>query len=350
MIRNKNHSILCKSMKSKALSTLWHHSKRKLPEQIFVGEDFVKGSDLHFRDTATSVDVPIISGKITHLDLQPGMSLHCVEGQDLHNNFSSKPIAPGLRIVIILDGRVRVAFGGKWLVIDTEAGDKPQAKGALISIGETTTFGREWQRGKFERKLSIGLSREWLVNNGFDPAQADAKLAEIMRQPVTFHEWTLSHRMISLAEKILDTTGRDGVLKRMALLSSAFEIVHDALHSLESANHTAPAIVSQRFHKIHKVRDFLDNPDYLHLSVQEISGIVALSQSTLQRQFKAIFGMSVDAYRRDGRLKIAHHLLEKEGLSVSQVADKVGYTSAANFSTAFKRHYGVLPKAVRSRM
>jgi AraC-like DNA-binding protein len=337
-------------MKSKSLSAMWQHSRRKLSEQIFVGEDFVRSGNFRFRDTASTVDVPIISGNITHLELQPGMSLHCVEGQDLHNNFSSRPIEPGLRIVIVLDGRVRVAFGGKWLVIDTESGDKPQSKGALVSIGETTTFGREWQRGKFERKLSIGLSKEWLAQNGFDAHGSDVKLAEAMQKPVTFHEWTLSHRMISLAEKILDHAASGGVLKRMALLGSVFEVVHDALNSLESSSHAAPSIVSRRYQKIHKVRDFLDHPDYLHLSVQEIAGIVALSQSTLQRQFKAIFGMSVDAYRRDGRLKIAHHLLEKEGLSVSQVADQVGYTSAANFSTAFKRHYGVLPKAVRSRM
>ncbi|CFO34701.1 transcriptional regulator [Bordetella pertussis] len=41
--------------------------------------------------------------------------------------------------------------------------------------------------------------------------------------------------------------------------------------------------------------------------------------------------------------------LECDGLSVAQAACLAGYTSAANFATAFRRAFGVTPGQLRAR-
>lgn len=333
------------------VASQWQYARRRLLGEVFVGRDFLRERGYRFRDLASSGDMPVITGKIAHIALAPGIGLHCVEGQDLYNDLSSKPIEPGMRIVVVLDGRVRVAFGGKWLVLDTtSAHGRPKPRAAVIGIGQCTTFEREWQHGKHERKVSISLTWQWLLQHGFNPDAVKDGLAQFMQQDVGMHEWMLSGRIVSLAEKILDHCKETSLSSRMLLLASAYEIIQEALVSIEQMKSTDAPMVLHRYQKIHKVRDFLGDEAYMQLTVSEIAKIVALSQSTLQRQFKAVFGVSVDTYRRQARLKVARYLLEKEGLSVGQVADTVGYTSAANFSTAFKRQYGVLPKAVRSRL
>ncbi len=47
------------------------------------------------------------------------------------------------------------------------------------------------------------------------------------------------------------------------------------------------------------------------------------------------------------RLLRARQALEQEGRSVGEAADIAGYTSAANFATAFKRHFGITPRQCR---
>ncbi|MDR1647090.1 MAG: AraC family transcriptional regulator, partial [Zoogloeaceae bacterium] len=60
-----------------------------------------------------------------------------------------------------------------------------------------------------------------------------------------------------------------------------------------------------------------------------------------------VFGMTVFDYERQRRLLRARQALEQEGRSVGEAADIAGYTSAANFATAFKRHFGITPRQCR---
>lgn len=73
-----------------------------------------------------------------------------------------------------------------------------------------------------------------------------------------------------------------------------------------------------------------------------------MSTNTLQRTFHAAYGMTVFDYVRRARLQRARDAIEREGISIAQAAHIAGYTSAANFATAFKRLYGMTPKAFRS--
>ena len=43
------------------------------------------------------------------------------------------------------------------------------------------------------------------------------------------------------------------------------------------------------------------------------------------------------------RMALAKDLLGRAGVSISEVAERVGYSSASTFSTAFSRHVGMPP-------
>jgi AraC-like DNA-binding protein len=66
------------------------------------------------------------------------------------------------------------------------------------------------------------------------------------------------------------------------------------------------------------------------------------SLRTFERLFADETQLSLALWRRQSRLLASVSLL-MEGKSVGEIADAVGYESAAAFSTAFKQCFGVPP-------
>ena len=74
---------------------------------------------------------------------------------------------------------------------------------------------------------------------------------------------------------------------------------------------------------------------------------VGLSTSHFRRRFKAAFGRTPMAYLERVRMEEATQLIKDGDLSIKEVARKVGYGDANNFSTAFKRFFGTSPHTHR---
>ncbi len=71
-----------------------------------------------------------------------------------------------------------------------------------------------------------------------------------------------------------------------------------------------------------------------------------MSVTNMQSSFKQAYGMTVMDYIRERRLVAARDALGREGLSIAQAAHLAGYTSPQNFSTAFKRQFGISPSEI----
>tara|TARA_R110002072_G_scaffold267201_2_gene426236 strand:+ start:2766 stop:3800 length:1035 start_codon:yes stop_codon:yes gene_type:complete len=75
---------------------------------------------------------------------------------------------------------------------------------------------------------------------------------------------------------------------------------------------------------------------------------VGLNRTTLCAEFKEIFGTTVSEFCQSYRMNKARELLQDRNLSISQVAEEVGYEHPSNFTAAFKKQFGFLPKAIRA--
>lgn len=85
----------------------------------------------------------------------------------------------------------------------------------------------------------------------------------------------------------------------------------------------------------------VDNPD---LNVEMLSSKVGISRAQLHRRMKEITGIACGEFIRNFRLKHAAELLSEGGnIYVAQVAYACGFSNPTNFSTTFKKHYGVSP-------
>lgn len=74
-----------------------------------------------------------------------------------------------------------------------------------------------------------------------------------------------------------------------------------------------------------------------------------LSRTAFSVRFTEVMGMPAIQYLGNWRLQLAAGLLDRQGLSIAQIAADVGFGSEAAFNRAFKRQVGVPPGAWRQR-
>jgi len=83
------------------------------------------------------------------------------------------------------------------------------------------------------------------------------------------------------------------------------------------------------------------------LSVDQVADSVGISRRTLQRRFRALLGHSVEEEIMKTRMNRAKWLLQETNFSLTAIALKTGFTTAAYFVHAFKRETGMTPGTYR---
>src|SRR5687768_16116952 len=84
------------------------------------------------------------------------------------------------------------------------------------------------------------------------------------------------------------------------------------------------------------------------LSLDEIARRVASSRRQLQRAYAEIGHTTFRDHLTRVRMEKAAQLLASRGMTVREVAHRVGYRQPAQFAKAFRRHLGVAPSDYRA--
>ena len=85
-----------------------------------------------------------------------------------------------------------------------------------------------------------------------------------------------------------------------------------------------------------------------NITVEDIADYVGLSRSHLFRSFEAILGQSPKEYLTDFRMRQACYLLEHSNLSITAIANSIGYDNSLYFSKTFHKFKGMAPKEYRT--
>ena len=75
-----------------------------------------------------------------------------------------------------------------------------------------------------------------------------------------------------------------------------------------------------------------------------------MSVSKLTRAFRQVYGISLHAYVIEARLQKGAELLLHDRISVKEIAERLGYMKPSQFSSDFRKRYGILPGEYRSCM
>jgi AraC-like DNA-binding protein len=274
--------------------------------------------------------------------VRPGLVVHA---SDMVHRVTSptrleKP--PGLTVSVVLAGgwhgklgRASISCGGR----------EPEA--SFISLAEPETWSKAFRRGGHARMVNIIAMSPWIDDDGAAIRSAVGIRSRHDQSPA-FGRWRPSPALVGLARRIIEPPRCAGFLGRLQTECLAVELLAEAMSALAgtSGDGTPRTVHPGDRRRLKQLHDLIEDGAAEALSLADMARSVGMSVSSLQRKYRAIHGTSVVAHVRQRHLMRAHRMLE-QGYMVSQAAYEAGYTSPANFATAFRRLFGKPPREVR---
>lgn len=81
-----------------------------------------------------------------------------------------------------------------------------------------------------------------------------------------------------------------------------------------------------------------------NITIAGLSEMVGLNSHKLTQGFRRQFGSSINAYRKELRMRKSLQLLSSGTLNISETALMIGYQNIGHFSSDFRRYYGQTPR------
>lgn len=95
---------------------------------------------------------------------------------------------------------------------------------------------------------------------------------------------------------------------------------------------------------------YIENNYSENITIEKLAEIGHSSKSYLMKQFCKVKGVSPIKYVNKVRINIAKKLLGEEGLSVKEIAIRVGFVDQLYFSRVFKQNENVSPTVYRNKI
>jgi AraC-like DNA-binding protein len=287
---------------------------------------------------------PVLEGSFSLARLREGLFMHCTSIVHLYDMTTRCPtVEPGVKVVLKLEGDAQVSFGGTPLKLDAGQGLCATPCGAVVTLSRPEDFARRCRAGTRERIVVITLTAEWLVASGLDPHRFGPHLA--------IRDWQPSPRAIGIAEQLLRPGVFDGPTLSLFQESRALELIAEAFaHIHTGVAPSPPGLHPGEYRRIYRLQRLLDSGAADRLDMAAIAQEMGCNANTLQLQFRLAFGQTIFDYLRESRLQRAARALQTQGVNVAQAAEIAGYSSQANFSTAFRRRFGAPPKHFRLKL
>lgn len=276
--------------------------------------------------------------------LRDGLILHATETHDLHDLNTVSIQAPGVGFYLFLeDGEgLEASLGGRLLPVGRHRGQRSAPLGFTMCRRSAARFERRALRGTRVRKALVIVSHEWLEQTF--GIQSHVILAASLRH-LAISWWMPSYRLVKMVEGLLGPDRGNNAVLRLRDESIALEIIAEAIATLEPPSDAAGMRRTDAL-QVNRARDLIEARLPREFSVADIAEDLGIGIAALQRLFRAAYNCSVIEYARTRRLETARAILE-QGNSVAAAAEAAGYSSAANFATAFRRRFGITPSRAR---
>ena len=102
------------------------------------------------------------------------------------------------------------------------------------------------------------------------------------------------------------------------------------------------------YERVVTAKMFMDDNFHESLDLEQISQQAFFSRFHFHRLFTRIYRKTPHQYLTILRLQHAKALLEKEGISITEVCNSVGFESLGSFSTLFRKQHGYAPQYYRN--
>lgn len=101
--------------------------------------------------------------------------------------------------------------------------------------------------------------------------------------------------------------------------------------------------------QMRRIKDYIESHLTENITLPQLAAYADVSTSHFGRWFKASFGEAPHQYLIQQRLKRAHQLLKQPDMTIAQAAQQVGFYDQSHLIRHFKKFYGAVPQASRSK-
>lgn len=131
--------------------------------------------------------------------------------------------------------------------------------------------------------------------------------------------------------------------KALELISLQFTQLTQSQQQISSSSCLQPDDISRIYQAKSILEANLENPP----SLIELARKVGINDYKLKRGFREVFGITTFGYLQKIRMERGKNLLAERMLTIAGVAQSVGYRSQSRFCDAFKKHFGITPRAYK---
>ncbi|MFW2372635.1 MAG: helix-turn-helix domain-containing protein, partial [Gammaproteobacteria bacterium] len=298
-------------------------------------------------DNNRDPDTLVMRGHCNYRRHKGGLSVHCIRAVELQNISNAVELPPGISFNLIFEGAINISLGGNQYQLGSHNIDGVECSSIVLVQPEVLT--RHMKKGMHVHKVNLFVERDWLESRCQNQVEEE-QLAKIFHQHAEFRNWTLSQNTEHLAGQFIKQTSEDNSLSgqlelehmTIQLLSA---VINELLHQVNNSDSTSRTLSLNNI-RHQQLKHRIDATLQEYRSLNEIATSMGISTSTLQRKFKASYGMTVIDYIRQRRLEIARAALTVQGLSIGEAAYLAGYNHPSNFVTAFKKRFSITPAAL----
>jgi AraC-like DNA-binding protein len=104
---------------------------------------------------------------------------------------------------------------------------------------------------------------------------------------------------------------------------------------------------SERANRLSKTFEYISLNSHKKINLKELASISCLSMSAFHKMFKEVAGVPPLRYLREQKINKARNLLLSSDLSLSEIAEQLGFSDSFSFSKSFKKICGQSPRDYR---
>ena len=273
---------------------------------------------------------PVMKGMMITELLPSGMTFHMVDAKAVQDFGFDAESSPNFKIALLLSGDMRFQFGGK-----KEQIEEKRKAAKVMNFNEIESCSLNAKAEEYRSAIYLSVEPDWFEKNEIE----SPNIEKILGQHLDLKDWILPDFFWFQAQKLL-TQHDQSYVSRMAREGFALSLMSTWLDATESKEAESIKLESRR---VYQFRDLMSSDDVLTMSLNGISNQLGMSSATLQRYAHEHLNMSVTQFLRIRRLELAKKALYQDGVSIIDAALLAGYNHSSNFTTAFKRQFGVSP-------
>lgn len=207
----------------------------------------------------------------------------------------------------------------------------------------------QWREFAEQDYLSVDVHLDLSLLNSL-VANASESLPAALAQVMTRDKPPVPSSPVGLTPAIDAALGQilrcpyQGITQTLYLEAKSLELIALFIDAIQESP-SLPAPLSQDDRdRIHHARQIIFDNLQTPPSLVDLARQVGLNDRKLKEGFRQVFDTTVFGYLTQQRLEQASHLLAQQ-YSIAAVAAAVGYASPTAFSGAFRRRFGISPKA-----